>query len=74
MFEAPSYMPSAVARRSDAAPPFAPLAAIDFRRICSILWQGKFTILLTIVAALVAAALYFFMVPYKYTATTQILV
>ena len=33
MFEAPSYMPSAVARRSDAAPPFAPLAAIDFRSI-----------------------------------------
>ena len=74
MFEAPSYMPSAVARRSDAAPPFAPLAAIDFRRICSILWQGKFTILLTMVAALAAAALYVVMVPYKYTATTQILV
>jgi succinoglycan biosynthesis transport protein ExoP len=74
MFEAPSYMPSAVAGRRDAAPPFAPLAAIDFHRLCSVLWQGKFTILLTTVATLVAAALYVYTVPYKYTATTQILV
>jgi succinoglycan biosynthesis transport protein ExoP len=74
MFEAPSYMPSAVARPSDVAPPFAPLAAIDFHRICTILWRGKFTILLTTAAALIAAALYVLLVPYKYTATTQILV
>jgi len=74
MFEAPSYMPSAAVRRSDLAPGFAPLAAIDFKKIWLVLWRGKITILLTTIAALGLAAAFVLLAPRKYTATTDILV
>jgi uncharacterized protein involved in exopolysaccharide biosynthesis/Mrp family chromosome partitioning ATPase len=74
MFEAPSYGQSAVARRSDVAPGFALFGDFDFDRFWSVLWQGKFTILLSTVIALALAVLFVLIVPYKYTATTQILI
>jgi len=73
MFDAPGYSQSAVARRADFAPPL-PFAELDFNRLCSVLWQGKTTILLSVVAALGLAMLFVLYVPHKYTATTQILI
>jgi polysaccharide biosynthesis transport protein len=74
MFEASSYTPSAVAKRSDAGAGMAPLAAIDFRNIWSVLWAGKWTIALTTIGAVALAAAFVLLAPHKYTATTQILI
>jgi succinoglycan biosynthesis transport protein ExoP len=74
MFEASSHMPSAVLSRRDLSPGFAALPAIDVKKIWSVLWRGKTTILLSTVAAVGLAALFVLMVPHKYTATTQILI
>jgi uncharacterized protein involved in exopolysaccharide biosynthesis/Mrp family chromosome partitioning ATPase len=74
MFEASSYMPSAAARRSDAGAGLAPLAAIDFQNLWSVLWQGRLTIALSTIAGLVLAVLFVLVVPHKYTATTEILI
>jgi succinoglycan biosynthesis transport protein ExoP len=74
MFEASSYMPSAVARRGDAGAGLAPLAAIDFQRLWSVLWAGKTTIALTTIGALLLAVAFVLIVPHKYTSTTEILI
>ena len=74
MFEASSYMPSAVARRGDAGAGLAPLAAIDFQKLWSVLWAGKTTIALTTIGALLLAVAFVLVVPHKYTATTEILI
>jgi uncharacterized protein involved in exopolysaccharide biosynthesis/Mrp family chromosome partitioning ATPase len=74
MFEASSHMPSAVASRRDLSPGFAALPAIDVKKIWSVLWRGKITIVLSTVAAVGLAALFVLMVPHRYTATTQILI
>jgi succinoglycan biosynthesis transport protein ExoP len=79
MFEASSYPRSAVVRRSQAASSLAasdPAALDDYdlQKLWSVIWRGKITILLSIVAALILAALFVFFVPYKYTAVTQILI
>jgi polysaccharide biosynthesis transport protein len=74
MFEAPSYSQAAVARRSDVAPGSALFGDFDFEKFLSVMWRGKTTILLSIVVALVLAVLYVLIVPYTYTATTQILI
>src|SRR5579864_304504 len=74
MFEASSHMPSAVVSRRDLSPGFASLPAIDVKKIWSVLWRGKITILLSTVAAVGLAALFVLMAPHKYTATTQILI
>jgi uncharacterized protein involved in exopolysaccharide biosynthesis/Mrp family chromosome partitioning ATPase len=74
MFEASSHMPSAVVSRRDLSPGFASLPAIDVGKICSVLWRGKTTILLSTMVAVGLAALFVFLVPHKYTATTQILI
>jgi len=74
MFEAPSHTQSAVVRRSDVVQGLAPFADFDFHKFCSVIWQGKTTILLAIVVALVLAVLFVLIVPYKYTAVTQILI
>jgi len=74
MFEASSHMPSAAASRRDPSPGFAALPAIDVKKIWSVLWRGKITIVLSTVAAVGLAALFVLMVPHKYTATTQILI
>lgn len=74
MFEAPGYAPTAVAERSDAAPGFGILDEFDFRKFWSVLWRGKWIILLTTLAALGLAVGFVKLVPHRYTATTQILV
>jgi polysaccharide biosynthesis transport protein len=74
MFEASSHMPSVVVSRRDLSPGFAALPAIDVKKIGSVLWRGKITIVLSTVAAVGLAALFVLMVPHRYTATTQILI
>jgi uncharacterized protein involved in exopolysaccharide biosynthesis/Mrp family chromosome partitioning ATPase len=74
MFEASSHMPSAVGSRRDLSLGFASLPPIDVRKIWSVLWRGKITILLSTIVAVGLAALFVIMVPHKYTATTQILI
>ena len=74
MFEASSHMPSAVVSRRDLSLGFASLPPIDVKKIWSILWRGKTTILLSTMVAVGLAALFVLLVPHKYTATTQILI
>jgi uncharacterized protein involved in exopolysaccharide biosynthesis/Mrp family chromosome partitioning ATPase len=74
MFEAPSHSQAAVVRRNELVPAFAPAGDFDLKRLCSTLWRGKTTILISIIVALVLAVLFVLIMPYKYTATTQILI
>jgi uncharacterized protein involved in exopolysaccharide biosynthesis/Mrp family chromosome partitioning ATPase len=74
MFEASSHMPSTVVSRRDLSLGFASLPPIDVRKIWSVLWRGKTTILLSTMVAVGLAALFVVLVPHKYTATTQILI
>jgi uncharacterized protein involved in exopolysaccharide biosynthesis/Mrp family chromosome partitioning ATPase len=67
-------MPSAVVSRRDLSLGFASLPPIDVRKIGSVLWRGKITILLSTIVAVGLAALFVLLVPHKYTATTQILI
>jgi succinoglycan biosynthesis transport protein ExoP len=74
MFEASGYGQSAViARRRDVAPGFGVFGISDFGRFWSVLWEGKGTIMLSVVVALLLAAAFVLLAPRKYTATTQIL-
>ena len=74
MFEASGYGQSAaVERRRDVAPGFGAVGDFDLGRLWSVLWNGKGTILLSIVVALLLAAAFVLLAPRKYTATTQIL-
>jgi polysaccharide biosynthesis transport protein len=74
MFEASSHMPSTVVSRRDLSLGFASLPPIDVQKIWSVLWRGKFTILLSMMIAVGLAAAFVLLVPHKYTATTQILI
>src|SRR5580692_5261416 len=74
MFEASSHMPSTVVARRDVSLGFASLPPIDVRKIWSVLWRGKITILLSTMVAVALAAAFVLLAPRKYTATTQILI
>jgi len=74
MFEASSHMPSAVVSRRDLSLGFASLPPIDVRKLWSVLWRGKITILLSMIVAVGLAAAFVLLAPHKYTATTQILI
>src|ERR1700744_4161801 len=74
MFEAPGYAQTVVAGRGDAAPGFNSTGDFDLGKFGSVLWRGKWIILLTTLAALGAAVAFVKLVPHRYTATTQILV
>src|ERR1700719_2178361 len=74
MFEASSHMPSTMVSRRDLSLGFASLPPIDVRKIWSVLWRGKITILLSMMIAVGLAAAFVLLVPHKYTATTQILI
>ena len=74
MFEAPGYAQTVVAGRSDATPGFGIFGDFDFSKFWSVLWQGKWIILLTTVAAFGLAVAFIKLVPHRYTATTQILI
>src|SRR5580704_8040092 len=74
MFEVSSHMPSAAVARRDLSLGFASLPPIDVKKIRSVLWRGKITILLSTMIAVALAAAFVLLVPHKYTATTQILI
>jgi succinoglycan biosynthesis transport protein ExoP len=74
MFEAPGYAQTVVAGRGDAAPGFNSTGDFDLGKFWSVLWRGKWIILLTTLAALGAAVAFIKLVPHQYTATTQILI
>jgi succinoglycan biosynthesis transport protein ExoP len=74
MFEASSHMPSTVASRRDLSLGIASVPPIDVQKIWSVLWRGKFTILLSMMVAVGMAAAFVLLAPHKYTATTQILI
>src|SRR5208282_2435202 len=74
MFEAPRQIQSAVAGTADVTAGRAPVAGIDLRRILSVIWRGKATILRTTAASLLMAVLVVLVVPPRYTAVTQILI
>ena len=74
MFEAPRQIQSTLAGTADVAVGPAPVLAIDLHRIWSVLWRGKTTILWTTAASLLLAVLVVLVVPYRFTAATQILI
>jgi uncharacterized protein involved in exopolysaccharide biosynthesis/Mrp family chromosome partitioning ATPase len=74
MFEASGRPQAAVFQRSDIAPAFDLLGDLSAHKLWQVLWQGKTTILVSVVTALVAAVLFAAIVPYRYVATTQILI
>jgi uncharacterized protein involved in exopolysaccharide biosynthesis/Mrp family chromosome partitioning ATPase len=74
MFEAPRQIKSLVLTRDDFPAAAAAPAEIDFRKIWSTLWDGRTTILLTIAASLLLAALFVLVAPHRFTAATQILI
>src|SRR5580700_9508135 len=74
MFEVSSHMPSAAVARRDLSLGFASLPPIDVKKIWSVLWRGKITILLSTMVAVALAAAFVLLTPHKYTATTQILI
>jgi succinoglycan biosynthesis transport protein ExoP len=76
MFEPRHQIKSAAIGAVDAVRPTgpAPFAGIDVRAICSALWRGKRTIVIAATAALAAALLFVVVVPYQYSAVTQILI
>ncbi len=74
MFEAPRQIRSAVVGDGNFAAGLAPLSQIDFRKIRSVLWRGRATILYCMAAALGLAVLFVVLVPHQYTAVTQILI
>lgn len=76
MFEPRQKAKSAVIGPTDTARAVGlePFAGIDFRRIWSLLWRRKATILAATIVALAAALLLTALVPSQYTAVTQILI
>jgi polysaccharide biosynthesis transport protein len=78
MFEVPRQAQSAIfpsAEAPAAAPSPQPATPqIDLLKICSALWRGRTTILLTTAACLLLAVLFVLFVPHRYTADTEILI
>jgi succinoglycan biosynthesis transport protein ExoP len=74
MFEAHRQLQSVAAGAGNIPVGFAPLAEIDFQKLGSVLWQGRYTILWIMAASLLIAMLFVLIVPHRYTAVTQILI
>ncbi len=74
MFEAPRQLQTAPAANGDIKVGPAPVAAIDLQRICYIVWRDRATILRTTAASLLIAVLLVLVLPYRFTAATQILI
>ncbi|MGB6747946.1 MAG: Wzz/FepE/Etk N-terminal domain-containing protein, partial [Xanthobacteraceae bacterium] len=73
MFETPRQIRTAVVGDGNFTVAPAPLAQIDFSKIGSVLWRGRTTIVLCMLAALALAVVYVALAPREYTAVTQIL-
>ena len=65
---------SAAAGSANVAVDFPADTGIDLRRILTVLWRGKATILWTTAVSLLIAVMFVVMVPHRYTAMTQILI
>jgi uncharacterized protein involved in exopolysaccharide biosynthesis len=74
MFEVPRPIQSAAAGSANVAVDFPADTGIDLRRILTVLWRGKATILWTTAVSLLIAVMFVVMVPHRYTAMTQILI
>jgi polysaccharide biosynthesis transport protein len=74
MFEAPRQMRSAAVGAGDLGVGMAPMSQIDLGKIVASLWHGRFTILLSMLAALALAVAFITLTPPEYTAVTQILI
>jgi polysaccharide biosynthesis transport protein len=74
MFEVPRQIQSAAAGSANVAVDFPADTGIDLRRILTVLWRGKATILWTTAASLLIAVMFVLMAPHRYTAMTQILI
>jgi polysaccharide biosynthesis transport protein len=72
MFEVPRQVQSATLPSAEA--PAAPSPEIDLFKICSALWRGRTTILLTTAACLLLTVLFVLLAPHRYTAATEILI
>ncbi len=74
MFEAPRQIRPVAVGAGDVGIGFAPLAQIDFGKTISTLWRGKWTIVVSALAALALALVFIALAPRQYTAATQILI
>jgi len=74
MFEAPRQIRPVAVGAGDVGIGFVPLAQIDFSKTISTLWRGKWTIVLSALAALALALVFIAVAPRQYTAATQILI
>ncbi len=74
MFDAPRQIRPVAVGAGDVGIGFAPLAQIDFGKTLSTLWRGKWTIVLSALAALALALVFIALAPRQYTAATQILI
>jgi len=74
MFEAPRQLQSVAAGAGNIPVGLAPLTEIDFQKLGSVLWRGRYTILWTMAASLLIVMLFVLIVPHRYTAVTQILI
>jgi len=74
MFVAPRQIQPAAMGPADVPIGFAPLDQLDLRKIWSVLWRGRTTMLWTTTAALLLAVLIALFAPHRYTAVTQILI
>jgi succinoglycan biosynthesis transport protein ExoP len=74
MFEAPRQIRPLAVGAGDVGIGFAPLAQIDFSKVLSTLWRGKWTIVASSLIALALALVFIAVAPRQYTAATQILI
>jgi polysaccharide biosynthesis transport protein len=74
MFEAPRQMQPAVAGSGNFPVDYPPSRENELQRTLSVIWRGKTTILWTTIASLLLVTLFALVVPYRYTAVTQILI
>jgi uncharacterized protein involved in exopolysaccharide biosynthesis/Mrp family chromosome partitioning ATPase len=74
MFEAPRQIRPLAVGAGDVGIGFAPLAQIDFSKVLSTLWRGKWTIVASSLIALTLALVFIAVAPRQYTAATQILI
>ena len=74
MVEAPRQIKSTVSKTGDVTLAVAPRADIDFRKIQSILWRGKTTIMRSTAVSLVLGLLFVLFVPHQFKAVTEILI
>ena len=74
MFEAPRQIRPVAVGAGDVGIGFAPLAQVDFGKVLSTAWRGRWTIVASSLIALALALVFIAVAPRQYTAATQILI